>query len=172
MDVYEQMKLQLYNEKDFFAEYHRTRDETLREYILWKNRRLAYKISREFSTDALLTLWNCIKHWEPTSGLTFGTYAGLCIKRAIWKVRKKTRYEPLGIDAAMDVIEKQAEEYEINYTPLNGAELVIVMRRYFLDETFQEIADSVNMSKSAVMIVHAKALRKLHAAHLKIQQAG
>jgi len=160
----------LYDEKLFFAEYRKTQDPILCEYILRRNKRLAYKITREFSTEALLTLWNCIKIYDPSTNLTFGTYASMCIKRCVWKLRKKHFFQPIGIEAALDMAEKKQIEVEVDYGSLRGAEMVIVMRRYFLDESFQEIADALHIGKAAVLITHAQALRKLHAAQEKLRK--
>jgi RNA polymerase sigma factor (sigma-70 family) len=167
---------------------------TIREYIVERNLGLVYSTIRRFRnnkvdeddllSDAMLALSRAIDRYDPWKGFRFSTYACNVILRAIMRRRRiESRYRqvfPVQYEAPCEWPEKddlfQQELYverlkkvmARNLGSLTERESEILTQRFSNGQkpppSFQQIADTVGLSKERVRQIQNSALHKLRRA--------
>ena len=165
--------------------------QDIREYIVEKNLGLVYSMIGRFGSkkldeddilsDAMFGLSRAVDRYNPWRGYRFSTYACNVISRAVMRSgRQETRYRelfPVEHDASfekpMDEPDARAELYverlsrilDRNLGQLTYLESMVLTRRFPEDTrsrlTFQEIGNSIGLSKERVRQIQNMALRKL-----------
>ena len=165
--------------------------QIFREYIVERNLGLVYSMIGRFGSkkvdeddllsDAMLGLTRAVDRFNPWKGYRFSTYACNVIARALMRRGKRERHYrqlfPVQFDASFErpepVPDSQRDLYverlhrvlDGNLGELTDLESRILARRFpngrANRQTFQEIADTVGLSKERVRQIQNIALGKL-----------
>jgi RNA polymerase sigma factor (sigma-70 family) len=168
--------------------------QTIREYLVEKNLGLAYTMvgrfksphldENELLSDALHALIRAVDRFNPWKGFRFSTYACNVIVRALIRcIKREGRHQelfPVNNDVSFEIptdmpdsrmalyVERLNRVMGRNLGALTELESVVLSRRFFPDQgtklTFQEIGNSIGLSKERVRQIQNVALRKLRIA--------
>jgi RNA polymerase sigma factor (sigma-70 family) len=165
--------------------------QRIREYIVEKNLGLVYSMISRFGSrkvdeddllsDAMLGLTRAVDRFNPWRGYRFSTYACNVIARAMMRRGKRERHYrqlfPVQFDVSYEkpesppdhqtelYVERLGRALDCNLGELTELESRILSKRFPNDVdnrlTFQEIGETVGLSKERVRQIQNVALRKL-----------
>ncbi|MGQ9649120.1 MAG: sigma-70 family RNA polymerase sigma factor [Phycisphaerae bacterium] len=166
----------------------------IREYIVQQNLGLAYSMMSRFNThlideddllsDAMLGLTRAVDRFNPWRGYRFSTYACNVIVRALMRrgkrERNRRRLFPVQYEVSLEqpdslpdterelYVERLGQVLQNNLGQLTDLETRVLAQRFrgeYHDRlTFQEIGETVGLSKERVRQIQNIAIRKLRQA--------
>lgn len=126
--------------------------------------------------EARIALWHAAQAYDPCHGGTFTGFAGLMIKRRLWRIQGRTRGSRISTGLPLDDLDRAASPDPEAPAPeevarlhaaigaLTPREQHVIREHYLRGRTHHAIGHDLQVSRSAITLNHRTALAKLRTA--------